>query len=116
MSAGATSRREFHPMADRYAFDEGRCAWSKGWVQVDTTQDASYYGTWAHLEDRRILCFAEGDIITTECADAESFAREMRRLHEWSADRGEWLGVDADTRADAWRAAGLGDLLHDEAA
>ncbi|MCY4376028.1 MAG: hypothetical protein OXC31_19925, partial [Spirochaetaceae bacterium] len=116
MSAGATISREFHPTTDRYAFDTGRCAWSRGWVQIDTTQDASYFGTWANLRERRILCFVEGDVITTTCATPESFAREMRRLHEWAVEAGCWLGVDADSRAAEWRAAGLGDLLHAEAA
>ncbi|WP_420637013.1 hypothetical protein [Candidatus Palauibacter sp.] len=85
-------------------------------MQVDTTQDASYFGTWASLRERKILCFAEGDVITTTCATPESFAREMRRLREWAVEAGYWLGVDAGSRAAAWRAAGLGDLLHEEAA
>lgn len=116
MSAAATITREFYPMADRYAFDTGRCAWSQGWVQVDTTQDASYFGTWANLRERQILCFAEGDVITTKCATPESFAREMRRLHQWAVKARYWLGVDAGSRAAEWIEAGLGDLLHEEAA
>ena len=115
MSAAATVTREFWPMRDRYSFDEGRCAWSLGWVQVDTTQDASYFGTWANLEDRQILVFAEGDVITTTCATPQSFARELRRLRDWAVKNRYWLGVDAGSRARAWIRAGLGDLLHEAA-
>lgn len=37
--------REFCP-TDRYVYDFGKCSYAKGWAQVDTRQDASYYGTW----------------------------------------------------------------------
>ena len=34
--------REFAP-ADRYVYDFGLCSYEKGWAQVDTAQDASYF-------------------------------------------------------------------------
>ncbi len=36
--------REFAP-ADRYTYDFGLCSYENGWAQVDTAQDASYFGT-----------------------------------------------------------------------
>ena len=37
---------EFCPRdCDVYEF--GLCSYEKGWAQVDTAQDASYFGTWA---------------------------------------------------------------------
>ena len=39
--------REFCP-GDRYVYDFGLCTYEKGWAQVDTAQDASYFGTWAN--------------------------------------------------------------------
>ena len=38
--------REFCP-GDRYVYDFGLCNHEKGWAQVDTAQDASYFGKWA---------------------------------------------------------------------
>ena len=34
--------REFCP-ADRYTYDFGLRSYEKGWAQVDTAQDASYF-------------------------------------------------------------------------
>ena len=34
--------REFCP-GDRYLYDFGLCSYKKGWAQVDTAQDASYF-------------------------------------------------------------------------
>ena len=36
--------REFCP-GDRYTYDFGHCSYENGWAQVDTAQDASYFGT-----------------------------------------------------------------------
>lgn len=37
--------RTFAP-GERYDFDFGECSYANGWAQIDTRQDASYYGTW----------------------------------------------------------------------
>ena len=34
--------REFCP-GDRYTYDFGLCSYEKGWAQVDTAQDVSYF-------------------------------------------------------------------------
>ena len=100
---------------NRYAFDFGACSASKGWAQVDTTQDASYFGGWAHLEKRQIVTYAEGDLTIQTCATAEAFAREMSVLKAWNEDeeRGYWKGVDAHHLAGDWYDAGLGEYLHE---
>ena len=41
--------REFCP-GDRYTYDFGLCSFEKGWAQVDTAQDASYFGTWTRVQ------------------------------------------------------------------
>jgi hypothetical protein len=38
---------EFTP-SDRYVYDFVLCTYDKGWAQIDTRQDASYYGTWTN--------------------------------------------------------------------
>lgn len=52
----------FRPDADRYQFDFGECSYAQGFCQIDTTQDASYYGNWINLTSRKAVVYAEGDI------------------------------------------------------
>ena len=39
--------REFC-LGDRFFYDFGLCSYDKGWTQVDTAQDASYFSTRAN--------------------------------------------------------------------
>lgn len=48
--------------ADRYVFDMNLCPYSKGWAQLDSRQDASYYGHWINAEKRQIVSYCEGDV------------------------------------------------------
>jgi hypothetical protein len=58
--------------SERYAFDFGGCSYERGWAQVDTNQDASYFGVWTNPTERKIFTFAEGDTTLVECdTDAE---------------------------------------------
>ena len=52
--------REFCP-GDRYVYDFGLCSYENGWAQVDTAQDASYFGTWANPTRLMIFSYCEGD-------------------------------------------------------
>ena len=75
--------RGFDHSLTRYSFDFGPCAHGSGWQQYDTSQDASYFGVWVHLEDRRIVTFAEGDITIIDCPTAESFRAELASMAEF---------------------------------
>ena len=55
--------REFIP-SDRYKFD---CGLPRHFAQVDTSQDASYYGNWASAEALTLVSYCEGDVTTTVC-------------------------------------------------
>jgi hypothetical protein len=102
--------------ADRYLFDCGECAPGKGFAQVDTGQDAWYFGTWANPFTFTIVCYCEGDITRTVCSDAESFNAEMLEIQRWNEEHGHgFKGVDAmlkDDIADAFCGLGLSALLH----
>jgi hypothetical protein len=50
-----TLTRDFAP-ADRYLYDFKLLTSGKGWAQLDTRQDASYYGTWINPTKRQIFC------------------------------------------------------------
>lgn len=52
---------------------------AKGFAQVDTRQDAPYFGLWASARKRQIFCYCEGDISLTECDNDFAFALEMLR-------------------------------------
>ena len=63
--------RQFAP-GDRYRYDFGLCSYENGWAQIDTAQDASWFGIWASPTERTILNFAQGDVTRTICDnDAE---------------------------------------------
>lgn len=70
----------FNPMTDRYEFDFKQCTYANGWVQCDTYQDASYFGIWANLRDRKIVTYAEGDITRVECDDDAEFSTAMLNM------------------------------------
>jgi hypothetical protein len=108
--------RLFDPEGDRYQFDFTLCTTSKGWAQVDTSQDASYFGTWASPTKRQILQFLEGDIILQEAESDEEFTSELRTFAQWQADNGHtFKGIDPGFNAELkarFLALGLSDLIH----
>lgn len=115
-----TIQRQFidDPDRDRYQFDFSLCTYAKGWAQVDTRQDASYYGTWANPKRRQIVNYAEGDV-TIQTADTdEEFAEAVRELARWNDEHG-WgpMRIDCLLRSHSgiaarFRSLGLADLLH----
>lgn len=107
--------RSFECNTNRYAFDFGVCHFKNGFAQVDTSEDASYFGNWVNPFTRKIVGFAEGDITITECETDEEFVTELRGLQECFA-RLEY-GMHIDGMCDAkiigrFTELGLADLLH----
>ncbi len=82
---------EHRMMTERYYFDCGECA---AWAQLDTDQDAPYYGGWANPETFQILTFAEGDITRIKCDTPEEFTAELRSLIDWNKEATHWIGID----------------------
>ena len=106
--------REFEP-ASRYLYDFGLCSYENGFSQVDTSQDAEYFGTWANPYKFVIFCYCEGDCITTICEDEEDFAREMQTLFQWNTESGYTCAIDPGLKPEnksRWIELGLGELLH----
>jgi len=107
--------RDFSCMSDRYLFDFKQCTYKKGWAQVDTSQDAWYFGTWCNPKEFKICNYAEGDITLTICEDQEEFISELRKLAAWNKETGFWQGIDPGLNKDfkqVFITLGLGDLLH----
>ena len=107
--------RDFRPLSDRYSFDCGPCTTANGFAQIDTRQDASYFGTWANPFRREIVTYTEGDISITQCDNDAEFVTAIRNMHVFHIENKSWKGIDAMCRADIehkFTNLGLADLLH----
>lgn len=96
----------------RYAFDEGMCSVSNGYAQVDTKQDASYYGVWTNPSKFKIVSYAEGDVHNSTYESAEEYIKALREL----CDEEYVIAIDT-MRSESIKAEfvklGLMDLLHE---
>jgi hypothetical protein len=112
--------RSFLEGGDRYKFDLELCPASRGWAQWDTTQDASYYGTWVNPFRLTIVNFAEGDVTITRCETEAEFKDEARKLADWARNAQMKPAIDPGFTdrpngaqiATRLRALGLADLMH----
>lgn len=104
----------FNP-ADRYIFDFDICSVKNGFAQVDTSQDAAYFGTWANPETLIIINYAEGDV-TKQTADNElEFVKELQELKLWNIENEYRFGIDTmcnDALTERFTKLGLAELLH----
>jgi hypothetical protein len=107
--------RSFLP-GDRYLYDFELCTPSKGFAQVDTQQDASYYGNWANPFDFILVSYCEGDVTKTTCNNAEEFKEKIRYIKTWNEENGyRFCGVDPLCNAKLEQQfinLGLSDLFH----
>ena len=105
---------EFLP-ADRYLYDFGLCSVKNGFAQVDTSQDASYFGTWANPFKFVIFNYCEGDCYTTKCDNEKEFVAEMKSIQIWNNEMGYSFGIDPGFNISlkkAFEEIGLSDMLH----
>lgn len=107
--------RGFNPMTDRYAFDFRHCTMDAGWAQLDTQQDASYYGTWASPSARQIVNYCEGDITRTTADTDDEFVQAVREWETWVNGAGHGParidpGFHDSALAGRFARLGLGDL------
>jgi len=104
--------------AERYMFDLGPCRQSAGWAQVDTWQDAWYFGVWTNPFIWQILTFAEGDLTIELCPTADSYrAAVVRMLRFYDTDRQQakidaMLGGATSPMVQAFASLGLCNYLH----
>jgi len=101
----------FHPDGDRYAFDFNLCKSSDGWAQIDTEQDAWYFGIWANPFKLKVVEYAEGDVSIMTHNDEKEFSKQIRDLKE---SNGERFGIDPGFNQplkEKFFSIGLGDLI-----
>lgn len=103
--------REFAP-ADRYLYDFELCIYENGWAQVDTAQDASYFGTWANPTRLLIFSYCEGDTTLKEAASPDEFAAGPREIDAWNRAHGYGPARIHPEMNVAFAGVGLEDLLH----
>ena len=88
---GTPAQARNEPVSRELLFDFGRCCINLGWAQVDTIQNASYFGIGTHPDQRIILQYAEGDIIEDCYGNNDaSCAQALRGLHAWYLERSYW--------------------------
>lgn len=110
-----TTTRGFDVMGDRYVYDFQKCRLSDGWAQLDTRQDASYYGTWANPLTLELQSYCEGDTSRTKCETEAEFVAELTSCIEWNKQAGYWIGIDAGKAGritEAFTRMGFAEYLH----
>jgi len=65
---------------DRYQFDYDDAFRGQGWQQLDTVDDASYFGIWTHPARLQVLTYAEGDLTLITAPTAEAYNLEVRAI------------------------------------
>lgn len=102
--------------ADRYKYDFGACSTQKGFAQVDTGQDAHYFGTWANPERLIVVCYCEGDVSIERYDSPGEFVAGILEIRRWNEEHGHgFKGIDPmmnDAIKEGFVKLGLGDLLH----
>lgn len=105
----------FNPMGDRYAFDFKKCTGSQGWAQLDSNQDAPYYGNWVNPTAMETVSYCEGDISHIKCESEEEFKSHLASTLQWHIDRGDKPKIDClsyPTIAAEFERLGFKDFLH----
>jgi len=93
----------------------GLCSIRNGFAQIDTEQDASYYGQWCNPFRLVIFQYIEGDCITTECDQEAEFIAEIRGIQDYHVNNDSFYGIDPGFNralSERFKELGLGDLLH----
>ena len=111
---GNRVERSFLAGADRYVFDFNECTPGSGWQQLDTAEDASYFGVWLHPERLETLSFIEGDVIRVFCADSASYNAEVEALCESYQAAPAFLTIDLEEGLTTEHYVDRGELLNKE--
>ena len=107
---------EFMENCDRYHFDNGECSVALGYAQVDTCQDAWYYGIWTNPTTLTTVSYMEGDVYHEIAESVEEYVAHIRETKRRMEEYGRrFIGIDPMLNSEIekrFRDIGLGDLLH----
>jgi hypothetical protein len=109
-----TTEHVGHEVDNRYFYDFGLCSSTGDWAQMDTAQDAPWFGQWANPFKQEILCYAEGDRTLIECNTDAEFTAKLDEIAAFHRDNDQWKGIDTwSVRIrERFVAAGAGHLVH----
>jgi hypothetical protein len=111
-----TTTRSSDPMGDRYKFDFKLCTPENGWAQLDSRQDASYYGNWVNPIKLELMSYCEGDTTLIQCDTADEFKTVLRETIDWhngQDDRGAKIdGMCRPEIIEAFTTLGFAADLH----
>lgn len=107
---------DFMENIERYYFDFGECSHHLGYAQVDTSQDAPYFGIWTNPTTLTTVSYIEGDIYRNIAESVEEYVKFIRKLKsDYEAMGTRIIGIDPmlnDEIANRLTEIGLGDLMH----
>ena len=107
---------DFMGNIERYHFDFGECSASLGYAQVDTSQDAPYFGIWTNPLNLTTVSYMEGDIYRNTAESVEEYVEFIRQLKsEYEAMGTKISGIDPMLNSEISNRLieiGLGDLIH----
>jgi hypothetical protein len=100
---------EFRPDLNRYHFDNSECNPARtDFCQIDTWQDASYFGIWADPVGLRVVKFIESEVYRHEFETEAAFCEKIRSVLKHNR-RGEGhASIDPYGNRDDWHALGFG--------
>ena len=111
----ATLTRGSDCMGDRYRYDFRLCRAAAGWAQLDTRQDAPYFGNWINPLTLKLMSYCEGDTTLTVCEDEADFIATVRECVRWHTEREYFIGIDgmcSEPIIAAFTNMGLAEFLH----
>ena len=107
---------DFMENIERYHFDFGECSAFNGYAQVDTSQDAPYFGIWTNPMNLTTVSYMEGDIYRETAESVAEYVEFIRQLKsEYEAMGTKISGIDPMLNSDISNRLieiGLGDLIH----
>jgi len=112
------TKRSFIANGNRYIFDFDICSTKKGFAQIDTEQDAWYYGVWVNPFTKTIVNYAEGDLTIQEAESDEEFVGALHHLRDATEAVGwKFYGIDPgadhdNPLAQEFKRLGVAHLLH----
>jgi len=80
--------------SDRYIFDYDICSFKKGFAQIDTNEDASYFGNWVNFKSLELITYCEGDLTINKCENEEEFKNQLLKVVSWYKKNKSFIGID----------------------
>jgi tRNA G10 N-methylase Trm11 len=80
--------------SDRYTFDFNMCSYKKGFAQIETTEDASYFGNWINFKSLELVTYCEGDLTIIKCENVKEFKEQLLKTVSWFKKNKSFIGID----------------------